>query len=132
MQNNPRILFVDDHEDTRFMIKMWLAPSNYEVVTAESLSSGLRLAQSEPFDLYLLDTRLPDGSGRELCLKIREFDRTTPIIFYSGDTPERLRSALECGAQDYVMKPELDGLRRAISRVMSDAQPPRSVSMATM
>jgi DNA-binding response OmpR family regulator len=131
MQNHPRILFVDDHEDTRFMVKTLLGMSDYEVATAESLSSGLRLALSEPFDLYLLDTRLPDGSGKELCEKTREFDAKTPIIFYSGDTPERLQPVLECGAQDYVMKPELDGLRRAVSRAMGAAQPPRSASIAT-
>jgi CheY-like chemotaxis protein len=122
MQTIPRILFVDDHDDTRFMIKLWLAQFNYEVATAESMASGLQLAQSEPFDLYVLDTRLPDGSGTELCTKIREFDHATPIIFYSGETPERLRSALECGAQACVMKPELDGLRQAIFRAMKAAQ----------
>ena len=131
MQHNPRILFVDDHEDTRLVIQILLGMSDYEVATAESLASGLRLAQSESFDLYVLDTRLPDGSGKELCEKIREFDPKTPIIFYSGDAPEQLQRALECGAQDYVMKPELDGLRRAVSRVMGEARPPHPVSMAT-
>ena len=118
-QTSPRILFVDDHEDTRFMVKAWLATSNCEVATAESIASGLRLAQSELFDLYLLDTRLPDGNGTELCEKIREFDLKTPIIFYSGDAPEQLSSALKCGAQDWVVKPELDGLRAAIFRAIS-------------
>lgn len=121
MQNIPRILFVDDHADTRFMMKLWLSEFSSEVATAESMASGLRMAQSEPFDLYVLDTIFPDGSGKELCEKIREFDPKTPIIFYSGDSPQRLRSALECGAQDSVMKPELDGLRKAIIRGMSTA-----------
>jgi DNA-binding response OmpR family regulator len=125
MQNTPRILFVDDHEDTRFMIKVWLARFNYDVATAEGVASGLQMAQSEPFDLYLLDTVLPDGSGKDLCTKIREFDHSTPIIFYSGETPERLRAALECGAQACVMKPELDGLRQAIFRAMNTAQTSR-------
>ncbi len=115
----PRILFVDDHEDTRFMLKVLLGLSNYDVATAETMASGLLLAQSENFDLYVLDTQLPDGSGTELCRRIREFDAQTPIIFFSGETPQRLRSALACGAQDCVMKPELDCLQRAISRAMS-------------
>jgi CheY-like chemotaxis protein len=115
----PRILFVDDHEDTRFMVKTLLGMSNYEVSTAGSMARGLQLAQSESFDLYVLDTNLPDGSGTELCEKIREFDARTPIIFFSGETPRSLGSALACGAQDCVMKPELDGLQRAISRAMS-------------
>ena len=93
--------------------------SNYEVATAEGVASGLRLAQSERFDIYVFDTGLTDGAGTELCQKIREFDRATPIIFYSGETPERLRSALRFGAQDYVIKPELDGLRKAIFLAMN-------------
>jgi DNA-binding response OmpR family regulator len=122
VQNTPHILFVDDNEDIRFMVKAWLTRFNYEVATADSIESGLRIAQSAPFDLYLLDTRLPDGTGNELCAKIREFDLQTPIIFYSGDVPERLSSVLECGAQEVVMKPELDGLQSAIFRVMNNVQ----------
>ncbi|MGB9179125.1 MAG: response regulator [Pyrinomonadaceae bacterium] len=122
MQNIPRILFVDDHEDTRFMIQTWLARFNYEVATAENTASGLQMAQSQRFDIYVLDTYLSDGSGKDLCRRIREFDSTTPIIFYSGEAPERLRLELECGAQDYVLKPELDGLRKAIFRLTNAAQ----------
>jgi CheY-like chemotaxis protein len=121
MQNIPRILFVDDHEDTRFMIKFWLAQFNYEVETAASLAIGLTMAQKGSFDLFVFDSIFPDGTGAELCRQIRAFDSRTPIIFYSGDTPERLRSAVECGAQASVMKPELDGLRKAIFRAINVA-----------
>jgi DNA-binding response OmpR family regulator len=114
--NNFRILFVDDNDDIRFMIKTWLARFNYEVVTAESIAEGLRVAHAEPIDLYIFDTSLPDGRGAELCMKIREFDRTTPVIFYSGETPVQIRSEPKCGAQEYVMKPEFDELEKAILR----------------
>ncbi len=116
--DNPRILFVDDNADIRFMIKEWLSLFNYQVATAESMADGLRLAKIDPFDLYILDTRFPDGRGTELCKKIREFDRATPIIFYSGETPKQLRSDLKYGAQEYVMKPEFDDLEKAILRVV--------------
>ena len=109
---------MDDDDDTRFMVKEWLSQFNYEVATAANMADGLRLAQIEAFDLYILDSRLPDGRGTELCVKIREFDRTTPIIFYSGDTEEQLRSELKCAAQEYVMKPEFDDLEKAILRVV--------------
>lgn len=122
MQNiTPRILFVDDHEDTCLMVNLWLARYGYQVATAESFATALDIARNEIFDLYVFDTRLPDGTGADLCRRIREFDSITPIIFYSGETPEKLRSALASGAQDFVVKPELDGLRDAISRQMSRA-----------
>jgi DNA-binding response OmpR family regulator len=63
---------------TRLMVEMWLAKYNYDVATAESIiAGGLRLAQSERFDLYVLDTNLSDGKGTELCAKIRRFDPLT-------------------------------------------------------
>jgi CheY-like chemotaxis protein len=40
-----------------------------------------------------------------LCAKIRQFDSVTPIIFFSGDEPARDDAELECGVQDYVLKP---------------------------
>ncbi len=116
--NNPRILFVDDHDDTRFMIKEWLSQFSYEVATAENMADGLRLAKVEPFDLFILDLRLPEGRGTELCIKIREFDRMTPIIFYSGEAPEELHSEMKCGVQECVMKPEFDELQKAILRAV--------------
>jgi len=53
-----------------------------------------------------------------LCIKIREFDRTTPIIFYTAEPPEQLRSELKGSAQEYVIKPEFDDLEKAILRAM--------------
>lgn len=115
----PRILFVDDNEDLRFMVKTWLSMHGYEVKTAESLASGLHQARSEVFDLYLLDADLPDGRGRELSDRIREFDRATPIVFYSGESPARRGKSVKCDLQDYVMKPGLEDLRKAIFRAIN-------------
>ena len=117
----PRILYVDDHEDTLLLVTLWLGRLGYEVVTAPSTSEGLRLALTQTFDLYLLDGGFAEGSGAELCEKIREFDKATPIIFYSGEHPTRMKKALECDVQGYVMKPELDALPREIARALNAA-----------
>lgn len=117
----PRILFVDDHEDTRVVIVTWLSVLGYEVRAADCGSEALRIAREERFDLYLLDSRFADGTGKELCEKLREFDPTTPIIFYSGETPARLKDAMECDAQGYVLKPEFDALPRVIEQALSAA-----------
>lgn len=115
----PRILYVDDHEDTRFVIKKFLERIGYEVATADNLATGLRLAHEEAFDLYLLDTALPDGTGKDLCRQIRQFNQHTPIIFYSACAYESdQRWAVACGAQGYVAKPEIDGLRETIGRIV--------------
>src|SRR4029453_18284524 len=65
-----RILCVDDHEDSSSMMKVWLEMWNYEVALAGTAADGLHLAQSEPFDLYLLEAHLPEVSGLELCKQI--------------------------------------------------------------
>ena len=113
----PRILFVDDHADTRVMIAALLGSKGYEVATAEDCEGGLRLAGGG-FDLILLDYRYGDGTGAELCRMIRRSDPRTPILFFSGVDPKLQSEALSCGAQGYVLKPDFDGLRREIGRVL--------------
>ena len=112
-----RVLFVDDDEDTRLMMTLLLGMSNYEVVTAASVTSALEVAQKAHFDVYVLDNRFPDGTGKELCEGLRQFDQLTPIIFYSGDAYEADKErAFSWGAQDYVVKPYVDTLPKAIAR----------------
>jgi CheY-like chemotaxis protein len=118
VNETPRILFVDDHEDTRFLISYLLGVWGYGVVVAESVEEGLALARGGGFDLYLLDSRFADGSGMELCEGIREFDKETPIVFYSGDHPSRLKKALDCDAQGFVLKPGFDTLPRELERAL--------------
>ena len=102
----PRILYIEDHDDTREFISLVLRQQGFEVVTGETISFGRQLAEAERFDLYLLDSWLPDGSGLELCKSIRNFDPRTPILFYSAAAYESDRVlALESGAQGYLVKP---------------------------
>ena len=104
--NKRRILYVEDHEDTRELVVLVLNQQDYEVTTAESISSAIELAFLNKYDLYLLDSWLPDGSGLELCRSIREFDERTPILFYSAAAYEVDRElALKSGAQGYLIKP---------------------------
>ena len=101
-----RILYVEDHADTRELVTLLLGQKSYEVITGTTIESGIALAGAQKFDLYLLDSWLPDGSGLELCQRIRQFDKTTPILFYSAAaymTDHDL--AIESGAQAYLIKP---------------------------
>ena len=83
-----------------------LEQRSYEVVTGTTIKNGIALAGSQDFDLYLLDSWLPDGSGLELCRQIREFDKSTPILFYSAAAYEIDKAqALNSGAQAYLTKP---------------------------
>lgn len=101
-----RILYIEDHEDTRELITWVLGQRDFEVVTDSTIENGIKLAIEQKFDLFLLDSWLPDGSGLELCRKIREFDATTPILFYSAAAYEVDKElAIKSGAQAYLIKP---------------------------
>ena len=105
-QYTPRVLYIEDHEDTRELVTLVLEQKSFEVVTGATIASGVELAESEEFDLYLLDSWLPDGSGLDLCKQIRKFDKATPILFYSAAAYEADRElALNSGAQAYLVKP---------------------------
>ena len=106
LEKSRRILYIEDHDDTRELVTLLLAQKSYEVITGSTIESGVALAGAQKFDLYLLDSWLPDGSGLELCKRIRQFDKTTPILFYSAAAyAADSELALNCGAQAYLVKP---------------------------
>jgi DNA-binding response OmpR family regulator len=115
-----RVLCIDDHEDTSEMLKLLLSHEDYEVVTAVSCEAAITLATSQEFDLYVLDRHLPDGSGLDLCQKLGKATPGVPCIFYSGDAYDIHRSeALAAGADDYVAKPDIDGLIESVRQLLS-------------
>lgn len=118
---NPRILFVDDHEDTRFLLTALLGASGYDLTTAATISEGLRLAETGAFDLLLFDYQFADGTGRQLCERVRAFDPSTPILFFSASHPALQQEALSCGAQGFVLKPDFDALKSEIRRSLRSA-----------
>ena len=121
---NPRVLYIEDHEDTRELVTLLLSQKGYEVVTGATIESGITLAVAQKYDLYLLDSWLPDGSGLDLCQKIRELDKTTPILFYSAAAyASDHELALKCGAQGYLTKPSQPAdLCKLVSELIEDSR----------
>jgi DNA-binding response OmpR family regulator len=102
----PRILFVDDHQDTLDLFALVLSQQNYDVMTASSADRALAEATTQHFDLLIFDSLLGDDSGVDLCKKIRETDARTPILFCSGLGYEKdKQEALSAGAQGFLVKP---------------------------
>lgn len=108
---HPRILYAENNEDDCFMMSTLLRFSDIEVKTVNTTDEALKLAQSEYFDLYMLDNRFPDGDGLELCRQIRDFNSHTPIMFYSGDAyePDR-QKGIAAGANAYIVKPKIEDI----------------------
>ncbi|MEN9821775.1 MAG: response regulator [Ilumatobacteraceae bacterium] len=124
------LLFIEDDDAIRLALTLALEDEGYSVREAPDGRSGIeQLRESEP-DLVLLDLRLPDMSGFDVCRQIRATS-IVPIIIVTAQTDTHdLVAGLEAGADDYVTKPvvpkELAArIRAALRRVhLNDAPAP--------
>ncbi len=119
-----RILCIDDHEDSRGMMKVLLEMWNYEVALAGAAEDGIYLARSEPFDPYLLDAHLSDGSAFELCEQICGVPGHAPVVLISTAPYEADKQrGREAGAIAYLAKPlDFDVLEITLARLITQAQ----------
>jgi two-component system, OmpR family, copper resistance phosphate regulon response regulator CusR len=109
MSDAYRILLVDDDKDTCEMMSLLLtlADDNYEVLSANTADEALAKMEAKPFDIFILDSLLPDMSGVELCRKVRRDDEQVPILFYSGMLDGNyISNAKAAGANEYLVKPD--------------------------
>jgi len=104
----PTILLVEDFDDTRLMMKMWLVKNGYRVIEAETGEEAIVLAQQERPDLILMDVMMPGMNGLDATQRIRQDRalRQTPIVAVSAYGAEEYRSlALDAGCNEYVSTP---------------------------
>jgi two-component system KDP operon response regulator KdpE len=110
-----RVLVVDDERQILRALKVILREAGYEVIEAVSIEEALDRAAVRPPDAAIVDLMLPDGSGVELCRRLREWS-TMPILVLSAVGEEEAKvEALEAGADDYVTKPF--GTRELVARL---------------
>lgn len=112
-----KILYAEDDYDNQIMVTTLLKFSEIEVCCASTVAETWQWAQTEDFDLYMLDSRFRDGNGIDLCRQLRRYAPFTPIVIYSGDVREAQKEkAQAAGASDYLTKPYFDDLGEAILR----------------
>ncbi len=101
-----QILHVDDDPDIRLLISASLREFGYVVATAGTQTEALELAEKVKFDLFILDVRLPDGNGIELCQKVNELQPGSPVLYYSAyASDEEQEAALSVCGNAYLKKP---------------------------
>jgi two-component system KDP operon response regulator KdpE len=128
--SNPTILVVDDELQIRRVLRATLSGNGYDVVEAKSGEEAVQAVLQEHPDLILLDVNMPGMNGLEACSKIRlSFDG--PIIMVTVRNSEQDKiSALDSGADDYVVKPFAMGellarIRAALRRFSCEEPIPR-------
>jgi DNA-binding response OmpR family regulator len=114
------LLFIEDDDGIRLALSMALEDEGYDVRQAPSGEVGLVEFRRTPPDLVLLDLRLPDMSGFDVCRALRA-ESIVPIIMITAQTDTHdMVAGLEAGADDYVTKPvvpkELAARIRALLR----------------
>lgn len=124
-----RILSVDDQEDMHQILALIFGKLGHDVVSVNNPLSALVLARNQGFDLFILDRFFTDGTGIDLCKRIRESDPSTPVIFFSADGTESARNeSFKAGAQAYITKPDIDGLVSTVNALLDRKRSAASVS----
>ncbi len=116
----PRVLVVEDHDDTRLMLRTIFEMERFSVLEAVDGAEAFQLALSERPDIILMDLTLPVVDGATATRNIRK-EKTiskTPIIFLSGRAePAGRQAAQDAGCDDYLIKPiNIDDLLSLIRR----------------
>ena len=126
--SGPTVLVVDDELQIVRGLRVVLRTAGFEVHAAATKQGALDALSVRPPDVMVLDLKLPDGTGVEVCEEVRRWSKL-PIIVLSavGDETEKVR-ALDAGADDYITKPfgadELTARLRALLRRASDSPEP--------
>jgi len=99
------IMVVDDFDDTRLMLKLWLEKKGYRILEAENGEEAVDLANRERPDLIIMDIEMPYADGLDATRRIREHQalRETPIVAVSAYGADEYRvRALAAGCNEYV------------------------------
>ncbi len=112
-----KILLVEDDEEIAAALSYALSMENFDVVWAMGVKESIPYIGKTDVSLYLLDVRLPDGTGYDICKKIKTF-YDAPVIFLTAcDEEANVVMGLDMGADDYIVKPFR--VRELVSRIHS-------------
>ncbi|NBC85083.1 MAG: response regulator [Bacteroidetes bacterium] len=121
----PHILLVEDEPDVASFIRQGLEEEQYRVTWAKNGRRGLEYVQQDEIDLVLLDVRLPDINGLDVCERLRIHDTHLPVMMLTAlDAVEDRVAGLRSGADDYLPKPfAFDELLARIEALLRRVEP---------
>ena len=117
-----KILILEDDDFIRQQLAGILQEKGYSVVEAASVRQFNKIYEQEEavIDVFLLDVYLPDGNGFDVCRKIREHGSQIIIFLTSCDDEDSIIKGLDCGGDDYVVKPFR--VAELVSRIMANVR----------
>jgi len=120
MPSNPRILVIDDDENIRTVFRMNLESRGYTVETASNGEEAIRKAGERPYQLALIDIKLPDIEGTELLKVLAKVAPTMKRMIVTGfPTLQNAIKAVNQGADMYVLKPvRMEDLFRKVEELL--------------
>ncbi|OJU53012.1 MAG: DNA-binding response regulator [Bacteroidales bacterium 45-6] len=111
-----KALIIEDDRDISNLIAIHLSDINYQVDAAFDGKSGLLKALNNTYKIIILDVRLPELDGLEVCKRLRQEKNRTPVLMVTSKSEEIDKIVgLEIGADDYLTKPF--GIRELMARV---------------
>ncbi|MDR1272138.1 MAG: response regulator transcription factor [Clostridiales Family XIII bacterium] len=135
---NKMIFVIEDDESIRELIKLTLTSFSYDVEAFDNAEDALKAIAQSPPDLAIFDIMLPGMSGTDATARLRKSPKTKglPIVLLTAKSAEMDKvSGLDCGADDYIVKPfsamELAARLRALLR-RAPNESPRSLEEKTL
>lgn len=124
-----RVLIVEDEKLIRWSLRQKLEARDYAVVDVEDGGSAIAELEKGPFDLILVDYKLPDMTGLDVLRKVRETDRDVVVIMMTAfSSIESAVDAMKLGAYDYVTKPfDMEHLLRTVEKALETTKLRREV-----
>jgi two-component system response regulator HydG len=121
MSEKGKILIVDDEFTVRDSLQRWFREEGFQVGTAESAKDALLRLAEQPWDLALIDIKMPGTDGIELQKRIHEINGDMPVIIMTGyASVDSAVAALKNGAYDYVTKPlDPDDISHLVANALS-------------
>ncbi len=124
-----RILVVDDEDDIRNLVGMWLKGAGHEVIYAANGTDCIETLSKEKVDLVLLDVMMPGPKPKEVLEGVRREAEGTPVIYLTAvewreETEEQREEgfvpAMESPVEDYILKPtDKEQLLKKVNKVLS-------------
>ena len=128
MQQQRKILIVDDESGLRELVRINLEHEGYEVLQAENGAQSLEVVREQQPDMVIMDVMMPEMDGWEACRKLREFSQVPVLMLTARVQSQDIVTGLDSGADDYLLKPfNMDELmarvRALLRRVPSPNRP---------